>query len=170
MATLYLFVGHPGSGKTTAANLICKLTGAEHLWADQERHKMFGRPTHSAEESRQLYASLNQRTAELLRSGKSVVFDTNFNYRQDRRHLHAIADEAGAKTVVIEMTTPVELARDRALAGSHAEKNGMDEAMSQATFERIVHHREHFETNETSVLLSGEDLSEASVRQALNLP
>jgi predicted kinase len=170
MATLYLFVGYPGSGKTTAANLICKLTGAEHLWADRERHKMFGRPTHSAAESRQLYAALNQRTAELLKSGRSVVFDTNFNYRQDRRHLRAIAEEAGAKTVVIEMTTPVELARDRALAGSHAEKNGMDKAMSEETFERIVHHREHFEGGETAVLLSGENLTEASIRQALNLP
>ena len=91
-ATLYLFVGYPGSGKTTAANIICKLTGAEHIWADRERQKMFGRPTHSPQESAALYHRLNERTRQLLLQDKSVVFDTNFNYRRDRDHLRGLLE------------------------------------------------------------------------------
>ena len=167
--TLYLFVGYPGSGKTTAANIICKLTGAQHIWADRERQKMFGRPTHTFEESAKLYNELNRRTRELLKSGDSVVFDTNFNYQKDRAYLQNLAADAGARTVIIEMTTPEETARQRALAGQHAEKNGMPNVMSQDTFERIVHHRQDYAPGEHPVYLNGEDITEASVKQALGL-
>ena len=168
-ATLYLFVGYPGSGKTTAANIICKLTGAEHIWADRERQKMFGRPTHSPQESAALYHRLNERTRQLLLQDKSVVFDTNFNYRRDRDHLRGLARSAGADTVIIEMTTPEDTARRRALAGKHAEKNGMPNPMSASTFERIVEHRQTYTNDEAPVRLGGEDLTEASVKRALKL-
>jgi predicted kinase len=169
MATLYLFVGHPGSGKTTAANLICELTGAEHIWADHERQKMFGRPTHSPEESAQLYRYLNQRTRDLLATDHDVVFDTNFNYRADREHLKNIATSVGAKTAIIQMTTPEALARERALIGSHATRNRMHETMSEETFDRIVHHREPLTNEDTPILLKGEDLTRESVKKALGL-
>jgi predicted kinase len=169
MATLYLFVGYPGSGKTTAANLICELTGAEHIWADRERQKMFGRPTHSPAESGQLYRALNQRAKHLLATDHDVVFDTNFNYRADREHLKRIAASVGAKTVIIQMTTPEALARERALAGTHASRNHMHEAMSPKTFERIVHHRQPLSNEDIPVLLKGEDLTLESVKKALGL-
>lgn len=169
MATLYLFVGYPGSGKTTAANIICELTGAEHIWADRERQHMFGRPTHTYEESAKLYNELNRRTTQLLQEGRSVVFDTNFNYQKDRAYLRSLAAEAGASTVIIEMTTPEDIARQRALAGQHAEKNGMPEVMSQDTFERIVHHRQEYADGERPVYLDGQNVTAQSVKQALGL-
>ena len=73
---LYLFVGYPGAGKTTASKIIAQHTGATHLWADHVRGKMFERPLHSVDESHQLYERLNQRTAELLAAGQSVIYDT----------------------------------------------------------------------------------------------
>lgn len=162
-------MGYPGSGKTTAANLICELTGAEHIWADRERQKMFGRPTHSHEESGRLYRELNQRTKHLLANDRDVVFDTNFNYRVDREHLKKIAKSADAKTVIIQMTTPEALARERALAGRHASRNKMPETMSPQTFERIVHHRQPLTNEDTPILLKGEDLTLESVKKALGL-
>jgi len=167
--TLYLFVGHPGSGKTTAAELICSITNATHIWADRERQKMFGRPTHSLTESGELYRRLNEKTRALLSAGKDVVFDTNFNYRVDRQRLRKIADTCGAKTVVVQMTTPEALARQRALAPTHADRNGMHHHMAPETFERIVHHRQPLVNETTPVLLDGRNLTEESVKKALGL-
>ena len=71
---LYLMVGYPGSGKTTAALMIHELTGAVHLWADKIRRERFGQPTYSHEENVELYNHINELTAELLRAGNSVIF------------------------------------------------------------------------------------------------
>jgi predicted kinase len=169
MPTLYLFVGFPGSGKTTAAEIICKLTGATHIWADRERQKMFGRPTHSLAESGELYKALNLKTRSLLRAGHDVVFDTNFNYRADRKRLGKIAESAGAATVIIQMVTPPALARERALAWNHADRNGMHREMSSETYERIVKHREPLANEMTPIRLDGRNLTEASVKKALGL-
>jgi len=88
---LYLLIGYPGAGKTTISKLIASTTGATHLWADVERHKLFGKPTHSQAESLKLYDYLNQEAEKLLAAGHSVVFDTNFNFHDDRQKLREIA-------------------------------------------------------------------------------
>lgn len=168
MPTLYIFVGPPGSGKTTVANFICQ-TGAVHIWADRERSHMFGDPTHSEAESLQLYDYLNRKTAKLLEQGKDVVFDTNFNFHKDREHLRQIAEQAGARLQIIRMTTDRALARKRAMEGTHAERNGMPYAMSEATFDRIVHNLEPLQTGETAVDINGVDLTAEKVQRALSL-
>ncbi len=130
-------VGYPGAGKTTISTLISKRTGAVHLWADAERHKMFGTPTHSQQESVQLYEHLNHRAAELLANGQSVVFDTNFNFASDREKLRDIAEQCQAETKVIWLTTPVEVAREKAV---HPPKmrNGYMIGMTEEEFDSIV--------------------------------
>src|SRR4051812_25913295 len=104
MAKLYLFVGYPGAGKTTIAQLISERTGAVHIWADLERKKMFGEPEHSREENAKLYEYLNRKTAELLAAGQSVIFDTNFNFRKDRDHLSRIAEDNNSEAQIIWVT------------------------------------------------------------------
>src|SRR5437868_11049557 len=118
---LFLMLGYPGAGKTTAAEIIHRLTGAEHLWADRERNKRFPNPTHSHEENLALYAHLNTETEQLLRRGKSVIFDTNFNYFRDREHLRQIAADAGAEAVIIWVATHKDLARIRAVERSEGQ-------------------------------------------------
>src|ERR1700740_2189499 len=103
---LYLFVGYSGAGKTTIAQALEEMTGAIHLWADSERHKLFAEPTHSHDESTELYKRLNEQAEELLKAGKSVIFDTNFNFHKDREHLQQIAKRVGAEAIIIWVTTP----------------------------------------------------------------
>jgi predicted kinase len=134
---LYLFVGYPGAGKTTAARLIQEKTGAVHLWADHERLRLFGKPTHSQEESVKLYEQLNTAAEYLLGQGKSVIFDTNFNFVEDRDHLRAIARRHGAQTFVIWLTTPKSVAKQRAVHDKNL-RNGYEFLMSDRQFEAIA--------------------------------
>ncbi|MCA9344723.1 AAA family ATPase, partial [Candidatus Saccharibacteria bacterium] len=86
---LYLMLGYPGAGKTTAAKIISELTGAVHIWADHERRQMHDSDNYvqverTAEFNIKLYDSLNKRSVELLKQGKSVVYDAAFNHLKDR--------------------------------------------------------------------------------------
>lgn len=151
---LYLMVGYPGAGKTTVAQLIAQRTGATHIWADLERHRMFDNPTHGQTESQELYEELNQRAEELLAAGRSVVFDTSFNHRRDRDLLRQLAAKHGAETVVVWLTTSAEVARDRA-THSQVVRNGYDFNMSGQEFDRIVSHLEPPAKDEKIIKLDG---------------
>ena len=167
--TLYLFVGAPGAGKTTVAKLIHDATGAEHLWADHERQAMFDRVTHSKQESERLYTNLNQRTHDLLAAGKSVIFDTNFNYNKDRQHVRSIADSHGAQTVVIWMQTPLVVARQRALHPDHHQRNNHDQPMKREEFNRLVDHLEPPTDNENFITIDGTNIDTEAVKRQLDI-
>ncbi len=167
--TLYLFVGAPGAGKTTIAKLIHDTTGGVHLWADHERQAMFNDVTHSKEESQELYTRLNARADALLAEGKSVIFDTNFNYRKDRDHLRSIAEKHGATTCIIWMQTPRDIARDRALHDTHREHNGYDAVMTAPEFDRLTDHLEAPTDNENFISIDGTHIDAEAVKRQLGI-
>lgn len=166
MPTLYLMVGYPGAGKTTTAKIIAGLTGAVHLWADKERRNLFG-SIYRAEQSDELYNRLNEHARQLLHSGKSVVFDTNFNYYKDREHLRHIAGNAGAETVILWLQTPQELAYGRAVTETNGKRLFVE--MSHEDFERVASHLEAPNDNEQPVVLDGTKITREYVKQKLGL-
>jgi predicted kinase len=169
MATLYLFVGYPGSGKTTVAQIICGATNAVHIWADKERRDMFRAPTHSADESAHLYTHLNDRTRDLLREGKSVVFDTNFNFYKDREHLRKIAAECNADVKLIWLKTDQALAKHRATNESHDQPTRLFGNMEADDFDRIAGHLQPPEPSEHAIVFVGKDLQKSEVLDMLQL-
>lgn len=167
--TLYLFVGYPGAGKTTVAKLIETRTDAVHLWADHIRKEMFGTPTHARAESKLLYEKLNVETATWLHQGRSVIFDTNFNFYEDRELLRSIARENGANTVLIWVTTPLEVARRRAVADSYKAVTRVFGNMSASDFERIAHNLQPPMPQEQAIKIDGTNLVVAEAYAALGI-
>ncbi len=169
MATLYLMLGYPGAGKTTTSKTIHELTGAAHLWADQERHKRFQNPTYSHQENQQLYEQMNQEAHDLLASGQSVIFDTNFNYFKDREHLRMLAAQAGALTKLIWVTVPKEIAHQRATADTHKQDNGFSNNMSDEDFKRLTDNLEPPRPDEACIEIDGTKVTPDYIRQKLGL-
>lgn len=166
--TLYLMLGYPGAGKTTAAKIIHELTGAVHLWADKIRNERYENPTHSHEENLHLYDYLNELTAELLATGQDVIFDTNFNFYKDREHLRKIAAQHGAETKLIWVQTPQSVARERAVHPHHAQRNTYPQAMPESRFERISKDLEPPRDNEHFIAVDGTKVTPEYIQQLLN--
>lgn len=167
LQTLYLMMGYPGAGKTTVARWIAERTGAVHLWADVERHKMFAAPTHSQTESRQLYDELNHQAERLLAAGRSVVFDTSFNHYADRQLLRDIAEKYGARTLIVWVATAADTSRDRAV---HAQvvRNGYNFAMSGQQFDAIAGKLEPPRADEKIIKIDGTKLDADAVIRLLS--
>lgn len=167
--TLYLMLGYPGAGKTTAAKTIHAVTGARHIWADQERQEMFARPKFGEKESTVLYDVLNRKAQEFLASGMSVVYDTNFNHQRDRDKLRSLAATAGARTLIVWVETPLDLAKTRATedeTGNHTRVWGN---MSTRDFDRLSHVLEEPGDDEPFIKLDGTKINEKYIRGALEL-
>ena len=166
---LYLFVGYPGAGKTTLARLIHQRTGAVHIWADQERKAMFGQPEHTPAENAKLYEYLNAKTAELLASGQSVIFDTNFNFYKDRQHLRSIAEQTGAEPIIIWVTTSPELAKQRAINDAASQDTRILGDMPPETFDRIASHLEPPREDEKVIKIDGTGIDQDRVCALLDI-
>lgn len=159
---LYLLIGYPGAGKTTVSRIISEGTGAVHLMADQERHDRFKNPTHSVEETKELYDSLNQKTDGLLGEGKSVIFDTNFNFYEDRQKLRNIASKHGAETLILWVVVPEELAKDRSVHVSYY-RNNYRASLSEDRFNEIVAKLEPPTKNEKVIKIDGTKIDSREV-------
>lgn len=165
---LYIFIGYPGAGKTKVAKIIAEETGAKHLWADYERHKLFPKPSHSHQESAQLYEQMNQATEYLLAQGKSVIFDTNFNFYVDRQKLRNIAKRREADTIVVWVNTPLGVARERAVCSEQI-RNGYTLSMTGKEFDAIVSKLQPPRKDEIIIKIDGTKIDKQGVIALLKL-
>lgn len=164
--TLYLLLGLPGSGKTTAANAIATLTGAVHLNSDSFRLSLFDAPTFSQAEHDSLYKMLDYMCELLLNSGTSVVYDANLNRLQHRTEKYVLAKKTGANVKLFLMGVHRDTAKKRRIDTQHPGLVPLNED-PHAMFERIAEVFEAPKKNEPYTTLDGTKITNAYVKKFL---
>ncbi len=106
---LVMTVGLPGSGKSTFAGRLGPQIQAVVLESDALRRLLNPAPTHSPRENFILFRSIHAAARELLDRGISVIVDATSLIESDRRPLYRVAEETGARLVVVETTAPEDL-------------------------------------------------------------
>lgn len=113
---IVLFVGVPGSGKTTFARQLADKLQAIILNSDAVRMAMWGsleaiQATHQNPEERKAangltFGAMNYAAQQALAAGVSVIYDCNANHIWERQEKHDIAKEQGAVSVVVRIRVP----------------------------------------------------------------
>lgn len=114
--------GLSGTGKSTLAEKVGELLGAEVLSTDAIRRDMFGasqtpagynQGIYSPPNQQRVYEELFQRGGDRLRQGLSVVLDGTFMMAETRARAADLAQRCGAAALVVRCHCPDALARER---------------------------------------------------------
>jgi predicted kinase len=122
---LVMFVGVPGSGKTTFARQLAQETDAVTLNSDAIRLSMWGsreaiRETHDTQEKRDFanhltFGAMDYAAGQIIGAGTNVVYDCNANKRGERTKMRDIAENHGGLGIVVRIRTPHSVAVERGL-------------------------------------------------------
>jgi len=84
-----------------------------------------------------MYGVLDYTVREILSSGKSVVYDTaRFNGTQNRQTIRTLADEVGARLVIVRIDTPREVAHHRVMTREETDdQRKMSDERAQEIFQ-----------------------------------
>lgn len=163
-----MMFGYPGAGKTTAAEIIAKLTGAAHLASDRVRMELFPQPTFSQVEHDALYAYLDEKTEELLRTGQDVIYDANLNRYQHRKDKYVICEHSNAEPILLWVQTEKTLSKSRAMHESRQHLWPPGETPDRI-FDRVADVIQEPGPGEPYTVLDGTQISEEYIRKILGL-
>ena len=110
---LIVVCGLPGAGKSYFSRLLTEQVSLLVLESDSLRKVLFPRPTYKSTESTQLFTAIHILIAELLEKGVPVLFDATNLVESHRQRLYHIAVRAGTKLVLIQLTAPPSVVRER---------------------------------------------------------
>ncbi len=162
-----MLMGLPGSGKTTLAKKLEKLTGAERLSSDDYRLRMFPDPTFTQEEHDNLYRILDHNVDHLLATGKSVIYDANLNRRMHREEKYQLAKKHNARVVLWWLKTPDDLSKRRRIDDQNHILLPKDTTPEQL-FERVAGVFEAPEADEPCYIFDGTHVTDERVEAALS--
>jgi predicted kinase len=106
MATLYLMVGLPCSGKTTRAKELEDKLFALRLTPDEWQINLFGHDVYDPEHDKRhslIEARLWQIAARTLSLGMNIILDFGFWAKEERDDYRARAKKLGARSEIIFM-------------------------------------------------------------------
>jgi predicted kinase len=122
-ATLVLLVGAPGTGKSRLGRQLAQALGAQHVETDRVRKQLFREPRYTGGEHAAVYGWCHTLVRTSLAAGHTVVFDATNLEERTRRRAYDIADDVGAKLLIIWVTCPPGMVQERMLR----RRDGWDE-------------------------------------------
>ncbi len=105
MATLYMLIGIPGSGKSTYSKNNKLFSNCTIINPDALRKEYFGSESIQAR-NQDIFAEAHKRVLTALYSGQDVVFDATNIRRHDRETLISRLPD-GTKTIALYFNTPL---------------------------------------------------------------
>lgn len=159
-------MGLPGSGKTTLAKTLHKITKATLLSSDDYRIMLFPEPTFSQKEHDSLYAMLDHNVEHLLSAGLSVIYDANLNRSHHRSEKYDLAKKHNAEVILWWVQTPSGLAKDRRI-DEQDPRLLPDGETSERMFDRVAKVIEEPEKNEKYIAVNGKNITESDIKTKL---
>jgi len=117
--------GLSGSGKTWLSQQLLEQLDIIRLRSDVERKRLHGLAAHersgsgidsglyTAEAGRRTYARLAEQARDMLRAGHAVLVDAAFLKREQRRQLHAVAEQARVPFAILDLCADDGVLRER---------------------------------------------------------
>ena len=126
---LVLLCGLPGAGKTHFARLLSTKVRVQVIESDAARKALFGIPAYNSDENRRVFGACRRFMQELLEDGIAVLLDATNVTERDRRYSQEAASMKGADVVVVRVTAPETLIRERLTRRERGQSNdGASEA------------------------------------------
>lgn len=110
---LVVVSGLPGTGKSFFSRSLARQFPLVILETDLLRQRLVSRPTHSTEESQRLFAVVHLVIERLLRGGAPVLLDATNLVERHREILYHLAEQTGAKLILVQTRAPREVALQR---------------------------------------------------------
>src|SRR3990172_8573 len=103
---LVMVSGLPGSGKSYFSRQLAERFPFLVVETDVLRHRLSPTPTYSAEESQRPFQACHRLVEELMKKGVSLVLDATNLVETHREYLYHIAEQAGAKLIIVRVEAP----------------------------------------------------------------
>jgi len=171
-----MFVGIPGSGKTTFARQLASELQAVVLNSDSIRIGMWknrqaieathANPAERKHANQLTFGAMNYATGQIIAAGHSVVYDCNANHHYERDEKHDIATKYDAISLVVRIKVPYEVSLDRVQnrEESHDQRR-MSPEKAKAVLDRFVREIEEPDDSERVIEISGEVSFEQQLQQ-----
>lgn len=164
---LVLFVGIPGSGKTTFARKLAKELGAVLLNSDAIRMAMWRnleviQAAHADPDNRKqgnllTFGAMNYAAEQIVSAGNSVVYDCNANHISERQEKHDIAIAHGAQSVVVRIEVPYDVALKRIMEREAAhDQRQISPEIAEDVLQRFMSEIEEPTLDERAIKIPGD--------------
>jgi hypothetical protein len=176
---LIVMSGLSGSGKTWVSDQLLTVIPAIRVRSDIERKRLFGldetedsssevgKGIYTEQASRQVYESLFSAAGLILAAGHNVILDAAFLTETDRAAALRIAQHCGSVPVILEVSAPVDILRERILTRTRRAEDASEAGL--AVLEHQIATAESFTLAEQSLVITVDNSAEIDAAEIVNV-